>query len=205
MKNLIENYGEADGIGYWVATDIFSEGIDSDDFLFGGCGLITQNGVRKPAFFGLDFMNHLESYMLGKNKNAIITQRENAVFFICCHNYKHLNFRYFSRNENEIELENQQRFYTDNESMQMSFRIRGVNNGNYIVKIFSVSQTNGNAQNEWMNLNCFNELSIPEVEYLKSVCQPKLSIFTVTAQDHILTVETRLTAQEIQGIVVAEM
>ena len=150
-------------------------------------------------------MNHLESYMLGKNKNAIITQRENGVFFVCCHNYKHLNFRYFSRNENEIELENQQRFYTDNESMQMSFRIRNVNDGKYIVKIFSVSQTNGNAQHEWMNLGCFNDLSVPEVEYLKSVCQPKLSIFSVEATDHVLTVETRLTAQEIQGIVIAEL
>ena len=205
LKNYIENYGKTDALGYWVATDIFSEGIDCDDFLFGGCGLISRSGVCKPAYFAIEFMNHLESYMLGKNKNAIITQRENGVFFVCCHNYKHLNFRYFSRNENEIELENQQRFYTDNESMQMSFRIRNVNDGKYIVKIFSVSQTNGNAQHEWMNLGCFNDLSVPEVEYLKSVCQPKLSIFSVEATDHVLTVETKLTAQEIQGIVIAEL
>ena len=205
MKNLIENYGEIDSLGYWVATDIFSESIDSEKFLFGGCGLITRNGVRKPAYFAFDFMNHLESYILGKNKNAIVSCKENGLFFICCHNYKHLNFRYYSRNENEIEMENQQRFYSDNESMQMSFKINNVNNGTYIIKLFSVSQTNGNVQNKWKELDYFNDLSLMEVDYLKKWCQPKMTIHKVEAVDHTLVVETRVAAQEIQGIVVGEL
>ncbi len=205
MKNLIENYDEVDALGYWVATDIFSESIDSEQFLFGGCGLITRNGVRKPAYFAFDFMNHLEQYIVGRSKNAIVSYKENGLFFICCHNYKHLNFRYYSRNENEIELENQQRFYSDNESMQMSFKINNVNNGTYIVKMFSVSQTNGNVQDEWKELDYFNDLSLQEVDYLQRWCQPKLTIRKVEAIDHVLTVETRIAAQEIQGLVVAEI
>ena len=205
MKNLIENYGEVKALGYWVATDIFSESIDSDEFLFGGCGLISRNGICKPAYYAFDFMNHLEHYILGKNKNAIISYKENGLFFICCHNYKHLNFRYYSRNENEIELENQQRYYSDNESMQMSFKIDNVNNGTYIIKTFSVSQTNGNVQNEWKELDYFNDLSLPEVDYLKKWCQPKLTIHKVEAVNHTLIVETRIAAQEIQGIVVGEL
>lgn len=205
MKNLIENYGEVKALGYWVATDIFSESIDSDEFLFGGCGLISRNGICKPAYYAFDFMNHLERYILGKNKNAIISYKENGLFFICCHNYKHLNFRYYSRNENEIELENQQRYYSDNESMQMSFKIDNVNNGTYIIKTFSVSQTNGNVQNEWKELDYFNDLSLQEVEYLQKWCQPKMTIHKVEAVDHTLVVETRVAAQEIQGIVVGEL
>ena len=150
-------------------------------------------------------MNHLEHYILGKNKNAIISYKENGFFFICCHNYKHLNFRYYSRNENEIELENQQRYYSDNESMQMSFRIDNVNNGIYIIKTFSISQINGNVQNEWKELDYFNELSLKEVDYLKKWCQPKLTIRKVEAVNHTLIVETRIAAQEIQGIVVGEL
>lgn len=205
MKNLIENYGEVKALGYWVATDIFSESIDSDEFLFGGCGLISRNGICKPAYYAFDFMNHLEHYILGKNKNAIISYKENGLFFICCHNYKHLNFRYYSRNENEIELENQQRYYSDNESMQMSFKIDNVNNGIYIIKTFSISQISGNVQNEWKELDYFNDLSLQEVDYLKKWCQPKLTIRKVEAVNHTLIVETRIAAQEIQGIVVGEL
>lgn len=205
MKTLIQNYGETDMLGYWSATDIYADGIDSEKLLFGGCGLLTRNGVRKPAYFAFEFMNHLERFVLGKNANAIISTDGKGLFFICCHNYKHLNFRYYSRNEDEIELENQQRFFEDNESMQMSFRIRDVNNGTYIVKTLSVDSRNGNVQYEWGNLDYSNDLALPEVEYLRTICQPRLSITKAEATDHILTIETRVAAQEIQGIVVAEI
>lgn len=44
-----------------------------------------------------------------------------------------------------------------------------------------------------------------EVDYLKKWCQPKMTIHKVEAVDHTLVVETRVAAQEIQGIVVGEL
>lgn len=205
MKNLIQNYGKADAIGYWSAFDISSESIDSARLLFGGCGLITQDGIKKPAYFAIEHMNHLENSYLGKNENAIISCNEKGLFFICCHNYKHFNFRYYSINENEVEVENQQRLYEDNESMQMIFKLHHVNNGMYQIKIFSVSQSAGNVQNEWGKLDYLNDLSVMEIEYLERICQPRLTIHKAEAVDNTVVVETRLSAQEIQGIVVAEM
>lgn len=73
------------------------------------------------------------------------------LFYICCHNYKHFNFRYYSLNEDEIEEEQQPRLYADNESIQLSFRLKNVNDGIYQIKVFSVNQENGNVQNEWKN------------------------------------------------------
>ena len=205
VKNMIENYGKVPTLGYWVATDIFSEGIDLNTFLSGGCGLITQNDICKPAYFAMEFMNHLEPYIIGKNENAIVSSRKDGVYFICCHNYKHLNFRYYSRNENDIEIENQQRYFSDNESLQMSFRIRHVNHGKYIVKIFFIGPTHGNVQNEWKQLGYLESLSIYETDYLKRHCQPELSVFYVEAKNNELVIETHIADQEIQGIVVAEV
>lgn len=205
MKNLIQNYGIADTLGYWSASDILSESMDSAKLIFGGCGLLTQDGIRKPAYFAFEHMNHLENGYLGRNQNAIISCNEKGLFFICCHNYKHFNFRYYASNENEIEVENQQRLFEDNESMQMIFKLHHVNNGTYQIKIFSVGQDAGNIQTEWGKLAYFNDLSLMEIEYLKQICQPRLTIHTIEAVDHTVVVETRLAAQEIQGIVVAEM
>ncbi len=205
MKNLIQNYNEADAIAYWVATDIFAERIDTDQLLFGGCGLISRDGIRKPAFFAFTHMNHLEKYFLGKNRNAIVTSNGKGLFFICCHNYKHFNFRYYSQDENQIKVEQQPRLFTDHEAIQMSFKLHPVNNGMYQVKIFSVNQDNGNVQDEWRKLGYFSAFSMIEIEYLQTKCQPGLSIHKVEAYDHTLVVETRLSAQEIQGIVIAEL
>lgn len=205
VKNLIENYGKADSIGYWEASDIRFESIDSTGLLFGGSGLVSRDGIRKPAFFAYEHMNHLEGHFLGKNKYAIVSSSGKGLFYICCHNYKHFNFRYYALNEDEIEIENQRRLFTDNEVLQISFRLNNVNNGMYQVKIFSVSHEEGNVQNEWFKLDYFNDLSVEEIEYLKRTCQPGLTIRKAEAKDHTLVVETRLTAQEIQGIVIAEI
>lgn len=205
MKNMIQNYGEADAIGYWLATDIYSESVDSEKLLYGGCGLLTKNGIRKPAYFAYEHLLHLEKYILGRNRNAIVTHNDRGLFFICCHNYKHFNFRYYAQDESQIEIEHQKRLFEDNESLQLIFRLCNVNKGKYRVKIFSVSQENGNIQNEWKKLDYFNELSTPEIEYLKAVCQPKLTIRQIETEGTVLEVETRLTSQEIQGIVVAEI
>lgn len=205
MKNLIQNYDEADAVAYWIATDIFAERIDSEDLLFGGCGLISRDGIRKPAFFAFDHLNHLEKYFMGKSMNAIVSGDGKGLFYICCHNYKHFNFRYYSQDENQIEVEQQSRLFADREAIQMNFKLHPVNNGIYQVKIFSVSQEHGNVQDEWRKLAYFNSLSVIEIQYLQTACQPALTIHKAEAYDHTLVVETRLSAQEIQGIVIAEI
>lgn len=87
----------------------------------------------------------------------------------------------------------------------MNFKLHPVNNGIYQVKIFSVSQEHGNVQDEWRKLAYFNSLSVIEIQYLQTACQPALTIHKAEAYDHTLVVETRLSAQEIQGIVIAEI
>lgn len=205
MKNLIQTVGEADLLGYWMATDIYSEKIDSGAVLHGGCGMITKMGIRKPVYFAFKTMNHLEKYVLGKNRNSILTHNGKGIFFIACHNYKHFNFRYYTQKENEIEVENQQRLFEDNESLQLHFKIHHVNNGRYCVKTFSVSEEYGNIQTEWRKMEYFSELSPLEYSYLREICQPRLSIRQLEVTDGVLEFETRLEAQETQGIVIGEL
>lgn len=205
MKNLIQNYDEADAIVYWEATDIFAERIDSDDLLFGGCGLLSRDGIRKPAFYAFDHLSYLEKYFYGKSRNAIVTGNGKGLFYICCHNYKHFNFRYYSQDENQIRVEQQPRLFEDHETLQISFKLHPVNDGNYQVKVFSVDQEHGNVQDAWGKMAYFNSLSVREIQYLQTTCQPALTIRKAEAYDHTLVVETRLAAQEIQGIVIAEI
>ncbi len=205
MKNLIQNYEEADAVGYWLASDIYSESIDSEKILFGGCGLLSKDGIRKPVFFAYEHLCHLEKYILGRNQNAIVSYNGRGLFFICCHNYKHFNFRYYAQDESRIEIEYQNRLFEDNEVLQMVFKFHNVNKGRYQVKIFSVNQENGNVQTEWKKLGYFEDLAMKEIDYLKAICCPKLAIRQVEMEGDVLEVQTRLSTQEIQGIVVAEM
>lgn len=204
MKNLIQCYGEVECIGYWLATDICAEGIESGMTLFGGCGLISRDGIRKPAYYALEFMNHLENYYLASNENSIVSMTRDGQFFICCHNYKHFNFRFYSIDESKIEMENQQRLYEDSETKQMVYRFHHVANGRYVIKMLSVGRRHGNVQTMWKKLDYLDDLSTYEVDYLKTKCQPDMQIFHLEAKNNLLELEVRIQAQEILAVIIAE-
>lgn len=205
MKNLIQNCLEADVIGYWVATDIFSDYLDTKQILFGGCGLVTKDTIRKPAFFAYQFLNMSGKYILGRDKYALISFDGKKAFTICCHNYKHFNFRYYLINENEIEVEHQDRLFEDHETRQMHFKINHVNNGSYQVKIYSVNNEYGNIQKEWKQVGYYDDLNLQEMEYLKSITQPKIFMRQTEVENGVLEIETVLNSQEIQGISITEL
>ncbi len=205
MKNIIDNFDHVDGMGYWLATDIYSENIDTNALLFGGCGLLTKQGIRKPVYFSYETLNKAEPYLLGKNSNALVSSNGRQLYFICCHNYKHFNFRYYSQEESEIEIDNQQRFFTDYESLRMTIRIKNANNGRYVIKTYSIGAKHGNIQYEWKRLGYFEDLSEEDIQMLSASCQPELAIGYTDVSQNVLELDIHLAAQEVQGIVVSEI
>ena len=205
MKNLIQNCQNADVIGYWLASDLFSDYYDTKEILYGGCGLLTKDGIRKPSYYVFKFMNALGNRCIGKNENAIVTRSGSKQISICCHNYKHFNFRYYLVEEDEIEVERQAGMFEDNERLQMTVRIKNVEEGTYQIKIYSVNQEFGNIQNEWEKIGYYNDLNMEEMEYLKSVTQPKIYLRQQESEDGVLEIETVLGSQEIQNIIITEI
>lgn len=204
MRNLIQNTGEADLIGYWLGSDIFSDYYDAKRILHGGCGILTKDAIRKPVYYALKFMASLGGRYLGINENAIVSYTERKQISICCHNYKHFNFRYYLIEEDEIEIERQAGMYEDNEKLQMTFRFKNLNDGKYQVKICSVNEEFGNIQTEWKKMGYYNELTLEELNYLREVSQPNIYISQENCCDGVLQIETSLSPQEIQNIIITE-
>lgn len=107
--------------------------------------------------------------------------------------------------EDEIEVERQAGMFEDNERLQMTVRLKNVEEGTYQIKIYSVNQEFGNIQNEWEKIGYYNDLNLEEMEYLKSVTQPKIYLRQQKSVKGILEIETVLGAQEIQNIIVTEI
>jgi xylan 1,4-beta-xylosidase len=49
----------AQSMSYWVFTDIFEESAPRFEPFHGGFGLLTIQGINKPAFYAYQFLNHL--------------------------------------------------------------------------------------------------------------------------------------------------
>lgn len=199
VKNLIDTVEKVDLIGYWFDSDLFTEFYDTNFLLDGSCGLLSKDGIRKPAFYGLSFMNNLDNYLLGKGERSIITTDLQNTYSIVCHNYAHLNYTYYAETENEITIE-EQGDYLEGETIKCHFRIQEVRNGEYLIKTRSMNGENGSVQDEWKQMGLTENLSSQDIAYLKQICVPRISIYTYEVEDNVLEIDTMLKVNEIQHI-----
>ncbi|SCP98457.1 Beta-xylosidase [Anaerobium acetethylicum] len=200
MKNTIESIGLADVMGYWIGSDCYGDYYDSKAFLNGSGGILSKNGIRKPAFYAFDFLNHMGELLLKKEDNCMVTTNGHYDYFIACHNYKHFNYQYYMKAEDELDIRKQHRMFVDNENMRLNFQINNVKNGTYRIITHMINQECGSVQDEWMRMDFYEHMHQKEIEYLNRVCTPRIFMRTCVAKEGVLNLEAILEPNEIQLI-----
>lgn len=198
MQNAISCLGEADILGYWLASDRYADFHDAQCFLFGGCGLLTKTGVAKPAFYAFEFLQHLHNQLYAKDKNYIITGNERGSLRIVCHNFKNLNYNYYLVDEDKIKIQDIPLMLENQDYLTIKVKIKYVKNGIYTIKTSQVNKHYGSIQDEWLRLNMETELNMREQNYLERICTPRLSIQKVTVDHNLLEFDIVLEPNEIQ-------
>lgn len=198
MKSIIDSIDMTDILGYWVGSDIFSEYFDSSPILFGGCGLLSKDGIKKPSYYAYYFLNFMGKYLINADGNSIVTTNGHNNYYIACHNYRHLNYKYYLKSENEVELENLNQLYEDNGMLQLNYQFTNVMNGRYKIKTYAINEDNGSVQEEWRRMGLNNQLTKQEVDYLKRICTPFIQIREYEVKNQVLNFEVKIKAQEIQ-------
>lgn len=197
VKNMLDIIDMIDVVGCWHASDLISKYSNSDVLLYGGNGMLTKDGIKKPSFFSWEYLSKLDKFLLGKSRNAIITTNLHDSYTVVCHNYKHPNYKYFIIDEDSIDIRSKS-VYFSGETIKLSFELKGVKNGVYSVKIQSLNNKKGSVQDEWLSMNLAENLSKQDIEYLEKICIPRISIKFYEVKDSILSIDTFLNTNEIQ-------
>ncbi len=200
VKSMIDSIGMADEIGYWVGTDLFAEYFDSKKILFGGCGLMSKDGIKKPAFFAYRYLNGMEPYLVGKDDHCLVTTDGHDNYGIICHNYCHLNYKYYLKREDEIEVNQLERLFADSDRIELSLQIKGVRRGKYKIKIYSMSPEHGSALGEWMEMGTDRELMREDIEYLQRICTPRIRVMEYEATEPELNFDVQIVPHEIKAL-----
>jgi Glycosyl hydrolases family 39. len=168
--------------------------------LQGGTGLISKNGIKKPAYYAFSFLEKLSENIIQKGDNYIMTRNGNNSFAMICHNYKHFNNSYLLNSEENISLSELENFYEDENEQLITFAICNIQNGKYRVKSYILNEEHGSVLNEWIKLNTDNHLKIDEIDYLKGISIPKLEIEYVEVSEGILNYRLKLLPHEVRLI-----
>ncbi len=197
MNSLLGSWDKCQFIGYWNASDI--PVLDPEVHLpfFGGNGLLAQNGLRKPAYYAVRFLNHLYPWCLVRTKHTIVTADDRGCFAICCHNYKHYNYLYYQRPESRIKPEEHSLYYEDHENLSLTFTINDLPEGEFLIRKRYVSEHTGNIQDSWLKMSSLEELSGYEQNYLSAQSEPGLSYTKMRSVKGTIVLEETLRPQEV--------
>ncbi len=198
IKNMIDVYGMANAMGYGAGSDRAYAFYDTPELLFGGTGLMTNDGILKPVAFAFDFLNNrLFPYYLGKTKNYLVTTDCHDNYAIVCHNQQILNYNYYLTTETEIEKDAMWKYFEDPHKLNIRICINDAADGNYKIKIYRINDASGSVLHIWEELGFEKDPSRNDIKYFRRACEPALSIKRTEAVGGMLVIEEQLAPNEI--------
>lgn len=196
LKNVVDMLGEVDIMGYFCGLDLVTTYYDSQNILNGCTGLLTKDNINKPAYYAFRFLHRMGSYLVEAGKNYLITTNGHFSYYIICYNYQTLDNRYYQKSENLHTIREISTFSTGGTPLHMDFQLDNLPTDKYFIKTFTISPHYGSVLNEWIRLNMITNMSKEDIEYLKRICTPHMTIQEMKTVEGTLRFELKLEPEE---------
>ena len=175
IKFILSIWKTADMIGFWHGSDAVDIFYDSRKLIYGGGGLLTKDGIKKPSFYAFEFLNKLGGHVLKIGNNYIVTRDSTQRIVCLCFNHREYSYYYYMKKENEHF--NLSKIFQSEEKERVEFTVEELDdNKEYMIKEEVINSSSGSIQNEWQLLSNQEELGKEEIQYLKNICIPKIYI-----------------------------
>lgn len=199
-KNIIDNIGHKNLniFGYWLLSDSFSDYRDTNNFLYGGAGLFTKNGIKKPSYHVFSLLNRLGNCLIAKGENYIITKKKGNRYQILLFNYKHFDLNYYLIPEENISYNSQNNIFENQDNQSIELELQDVSNGRYKLKEITLNSEHGSILDEWVSSGKINNLKRDEIKYLKETCVPKMKIKQLEIQNNKIILNSNIAPHEVK-------
>lgn len=200
LMQMVDSQGKLEQMDYSSISDWPSQYFDSTSPLIGANGLITKDGILKPAYYAMEFWGWLGERLLGKGLHYIATSQHRETIQILAFNAKQFSYSYNMKNENTIEVKELPFIFRNNDKLKMQFELKNLRNGRHKVCIYRVSEAYGNVLAEWGKLGYSKELMRSEISYLKQICIPRMEVKYLQTSEDVMQLDILLEANEMAFI-----
>lgn len=181
VKNVLNNSSKVDGMSYWALSDIFDEVVYTDNLtLHGGLGLMTEDGLKKPAYYAFRFLSKLGPSVIFQNDFAIVTKDLKGTVQILLYNYCHFTNPRLPHRDPSIRVDSRYEVFNQS-SIDVELELSGLHE-KYKKKTYRVNRDQGSVYDEWIKMGAPNKLSAEEVQYLS-----KKSLYSYRSDDIFLS------------------
>ncbi len=199
VKNILENMDRLESMGYWVLTDLFEEHQVPDKVFHGGLGLLTYNGIEKPAWYAFALLRKLGNTLIGRGDGWFLT-RQSRDYQLMLYNYKHYSDLYADCEAFDMTETDRYTPFGGQQRKDFEIRIRNAEKGAWLVKEYSVSRAAGSAFDKWVEMGALPLESPEEIELLRSLSRPMMIKYVQQADEDGLVIRTLLDMLEIRLI-----
>ncbi|WP_199509095.1 GH39 family glycosyl hydrolase [Flavobacterium sp. AG291] len=154
---------DANSMSYWVFTDIFEEAGPRFTPFHGGFGLVTIQGINKPAFYSYQFMNKLGKTELKNNDNRSWASTDGK-------GNVQLLFWDFTNTHPGDSVNNQNYYIKDLPAKpkgKTNVSVNGLAKGNYKMNVYKVGYKVNDAHTDYIAMGRPDELTKAQVKELK--------------------------------------
>lgn len=193
-----------DMLGFWHGSDAIDLFYDSKKLIYGGGGILTKDGIKKPSFYAFEFLSKLGNHMLRIGNNYILTKNSAGTIICLCFNHREYSSYYYLKKDISEDTDLTKAF-RDEEQERIEFSIDGLeHDGVYLLKEEVMNSKNGSIQDEWKLLGNQEELGNEEIQYLKNICIPKLYMEHVVCVDGKICFGVTLEPHEMRMIYICK-
>lgn len=204
VKNILENYDKLSAFGYWTLSDFLEEMMLPDDTFYGGLGIYTQNGIRKPAYYAFLFLNQLGDTLIKKGEHYFIT-RSDTSYQIILYNYKHFSNLYATGELFDMTPSNRYAPFSPEEGLNCDIVLENMPNGSYQLHQVSLNRSSGSAFDRWLAMGSPKRMNPQTVDLLNEISQPLPIFSTENVIDHELSLSVTLETQEVMLITITPL
>ena len=194
-----------DTIGAFYASDLLSSFSDTMAELSGGGGLLTKNGVRKPAYYGFRFLGQLGNVRLASTRYCMATSYQHEDIRILCWNRKYLGPRYYMVEEDSFGIPDIIGLFEDTDPLPMHLEITGLEGNSYRIRQRIMNMERGSVMKKWTELGGFENLSRDDLEYLSQTSVPEVVSAVRTPVEGSILLTIRLEVNELRMIVIERL
>ena len=176
VKNTIDLIGLADVIGYWQLSDIDAEYTDTPRILFGGTGILSKDGLKKPGFTALKRLSRINTNLIERTGGLLMTTNGINTYNIVLYNYAHFTDEYCLSGGGGVSYDNAYTVFGDAATRDIAVSLNGLPPGRYKVITTTLNRESGSLFDEWLRYGIIDELQPHDIRYLQDIVHPHRAV-----------------------------
>lgn len=202
VKNTLDLIGLVDVVGYWQLSDVDSEYIDTTRILFGGTGIISKDGLKKPGFSALKRLSSINTLMVSKHENMLVTTNAINTYNIVLYNYAHFTDLYCLSNGEGVTCDNAYTVFGDAATKDISIKLNGLQDGRYKVITTTLNRESGSLFDEWLRYGIIDGLQPHDIRYMEDIVHPQRAVRYQTCSDGTLELNLQMLPHEVKFLII---